>query len=63
MNPHFSGAVGLTGGRYSDPGVDVVLTNVNCSGEEDSIDECTADSDTAGLDCERLNAAVICQGM
>ncbi len=56
-----SGAVGLSGGLFSDNSEDtgVVLTDVNCVGTEQKLEECAYNREVVGCD---TNAAVVCQG-
>ena len=61
----FSGAIAVTGGLFSNASVPVVIGNVECSGSESGLLNCShvTDSDDAVSECDPEGiAAVTCQG-
>ena len=61
----FSGAIAITGGKFSDPSVSVVIGSVECSGSESGLHNCyyVTDSDETVSECDPgETAAVTCQG-
>ena len=60
-----TGAIAISGGQFSNPLVPVVIGNVECTGEETGLLQCShvTDSNQAVSECDpRENAAVSCQG-
>ena len=60
-----SGAIAVTGGLFSNASVPIVIGNVECSGNESGLFNCSyvTDSDDTVSDCDPEGiAAVTCQG-
>ena len=61
----FSGAIAVTGGLFSNGSVPVVIGNVECSGNESGLFNCSFvnDSDDTVIGCDPEGiASVTCQG-
>ena len=59
-----AGAIAIDGGLFNDPWVPVLIGNVECSGNENNLLECShaTESDEVVSQCDpRENAAVTCQ--
>ena len=58
-----TGALAVEGGQFSDPGSPILISTVACSGEEDSLLDCSPDMlPTSTLCSDGQVAGVVCQG-
>ena len=61
----YSGAIAISGGRFSEASVSILVGSVECNGSESGLLECAhvTGSDEAVTQCDpRESAAVACQG-
>ena len=59
----FTGALALDGGKFSDANTPVLISEIECIGNESNLLQCEHSTDSQTVCGSREQAAAVCQGM